>query len=64
MVKRKLTIHNVFKEMHLDCNGGSNNDVEIIYYDKDSCEMKKVRSTVVAIKMNRNEERDIELEWE
>jgi hypothetical protein len=62
--RRNITIHNVMKEMVLDCDGMTTNDLEIQYLDVKEQIIKKVRSNYISIKMNRKEPRDIELEWE
>lgn len=61
--ENSITIHNVMQEMRLDCNGFED-DLEIQYHDKKDNTIKKVRSNYLAVKMNRNQSRDIEIEWE
>lgn len=61
---KSITIHNVMKEMRLDCDGYSIDDLEIEYYDRKKGSVQKIRSNYLTIKMNKDQERDIELEWE
>lgn len=54
---------NVTKMMTLDIDGHSEDSVEVLLFNGNG-ESKKERATFVEIKMNRGQDRNIEIEWE